>query len=94
MKASLFLKGLDLRNWCGRNARNNGAEWLREKHPGGQYLTGRDEYEVTEGSVQFMGKDLLDLEARRTCATGLVFGFSVSGGNSWRIEYVLHESGG
>ena len=28
-------------------------------------LTGREEYEVTSGSVAFMGEDLLDMEADR-----------------------------
>ncbi|MEE9446686.1 MAG: Fe-S cluster assembly ATPase SufC [Arenicellales bacterium] len=38
-------------------------------------LTGRDEYEVTEGSVQFMGKDLLDLEPDERAQLGLFLGF-------------------
>ena len=38
-------------------------------------LTGRDEYEVTEGSVQFMGKDLLDLEPDERAHLGMFLGF-------------------
>jgi Fe-S cluster assembly ATP-binding protein len=38
-------------------------------------LAGRDEYEVTDGSVQFMGKDLLDLEADERAQLGLFLGF-------------------
>ena len=38
-------------------------------------LTGREEYEVTEGSVEFMGKDLLDLEPDERAQLGLFLGF-------------------
>ena len=38
-------------------------------------LTGRDEYEVTGGSVQFMGKDLLDLEPDERAHLGIFLGF-------------------
>jgi len=38
-------------------------------------LTGRDEYEVTGGSVQFMGKDLLDLEPEERAHLGIFLGF-------------------
>ena len=38
-------------------------------------LTGREEYEVTQGGAQFMGKDLLDLEADERAQLGLFLGF-------------------
>ncbi len=38
-------------------------------------LTGRDEYEVTEGSVQFMGKDLFDLDPDERAHLGMFLGF-------------------
>lgn len=38
-------------------------------------LGGRPGYEVTGGSVQFMGKDLLDLETHERAALGLFLGF-------------------
>jgi len=38
-------------------------------------LTGRDEYEVTQGSATFMGKDLLDLEPDERAQLGLFLGF-------------------
>ena len=38
-------------------------------------LTGRDEYEITDGSVQFMGKDLLDLEPDERAQLGIFLGF-------------------
>jgi Fe-S cluster assembly ATP-binding protein len=38
-------------------------------------LTGREEYEVTDGRVQFMGKDLLDLEPDERAQLGLFLGF-------------------
>ena len=38
-------------------------------------LTGRDDYEVTEGSVQFLGKDLLDLKPDERAQLGLFLGF-------------------
>ncbi|WP_209349031.1 Fe-S cluster assembly ATPase SufC [Pontixanthobacter sp. CEM42] len=38
-------------------------------------LGGRPGYEVTEGSVEFMGQDLLDLEPHERAATGLFLGF-------------------
>lgn len=38
-------------------------------------LTGREEYEVTQGSATFMGKDLLDLEPDERAQLGLFLGF-------------------
>ncbi|GAA4047586.1 Fe-S cluster assembly ATPase SufC [Parerythrobacter jejuensis] len=38
-------------------------------------LGGRPEYEVTGGSVEFMGQDLLDLEPHERAAAGLFLGF-------------------
>jgi Fe-S cluster assembly ATP-binding protein len=38
-------------------------------------LTGRDEYEVTQGSVQFLGKDLLDLGPDERAHLGMFLGF-------------------
>ena len=38
-------------------------------------LTGRDEYQVTDGRVEFMGKDLLDLEPDERAQLGLFLGF-------------------
>ena len=38
-------------------------------------LAGRDDYDVTDGSAKFMGKDLLDLEADERAQLGLFLGF-------------------
>lgn len=38
-------------------------------------LAGRKEYEVTEGSVEFLGKDLLDLSPEERAGEGLFLGF-------------------
>lgn len=38
-------------------------------------LAGRDEYEVTEGSVNFMGEDLLDMEAEDRARAGVFLAF-------------------
>jgi Fe-S cluster assembly ATP-binding protein len=38
-------------------------------------LAGRKEYEVTEGSVEFFGKDLLDLSPEERAGEGLFLGF-------------------
>ena len=38
-------------------------------------LTGRDDYEVTAGSVRFLGKDLLELEPDERAQLGLFLGF-------------------
>jgi Fe-S cluster assembly ATP-binding protein len=38
-------------------------------------LAGRDEYEVTEGSVDFLGKDLLDMEPEDRSRAGLFLAF-------------------
>jgi Fe-S cluster assembly ATP-binding protein len=38
-------------------------------------LAGRNEYEVTEGSVEFLGKDLLDLSPEERAGEGLFLGF-------------------
>ncbi len=41
----------------------------------GNVLAGRDGYEVTEGSVTFMGRDLLDLEPEERAAAGVFLAF-------------------
>src|SRR4051795_9088040 len=41
----------------------------------GYVLGGREGYEVTEGSVSFDGRDLLDMEADERAAAGLFLGF-------------------
>ncbi len=38
-------------------------------------IAGRDDYEVTDGSVTFDGKDLLDLESHERAAEGIFLGF-------------------
>lgn len=38
-------------------------------------LAGRDDYEVTSGSVQFMGQDLLDMEPDERAHLGMFLGF-------------------
>src|SRR5215204_7831709 len=38
-------------------------------------LAGREDYEVTEGSVSFLGKDLLDLSPEARAAEGLFLAF-------------------
>ncbi len=38
-------------------------------------LAGRDEYEVTEGSVEFLGQDLLDMEAEDRARAGVFLAF-------------------
>ena len=38
-------------------------------------LTGRDEYEVTDGRVEFMGKNLLELEPDERAQLGMFLGF-------------------
>ncbi|KAG1535262.1 hypothetical protein G6F50_015347 [Rhizopus delemar] len=45
------------------------------KSPLGNVLAGRDGYEVTEGSVQFEGTDLLDQDPEARAAAGLFLAF-------------------
>jgi Fe-S cluster assembly ATP-binding protein len=42
-------------------------------------LAGREEYEVTEGAVQFLGKDILDMAPEDRAREGLFLAFPVSG---------------
>lgn len=41
----------------------------------GHVLSGRDGYEVTDGEVQFLGKDLLDMETEERAREGLFLAF-------------------
>ena len=41
----------------------------------GNILAGRDGYEVTEGSVAYQGKDLLDLAPEQRAAAGVFLAF-------------------
>ena len=40
-------------------------------------LAGREEYEVTEGSVEFVGKDLLELSPEERAREGLFLAFNI-----------------
>ncbi len=46
-------------------------------------LAGRDDYEVTAGTVDFDGEDLLELAPDERARKGLVVVFSVSCRNPW-----------
>lgn len=69
-----ILKGLDLEIGSGEIHAIMGPNGSGKSTLAG-VLTGRDEYQVTDGSVQFMGKDLLDLEADERAQLGLFLGF-------------------
>ena len=47
-------------------------------------LAGREDYEVTGGTVEFKGKDLLAAVAGRSRGRRHLYGLPVSGGNSRR----------
>ena len=49
-------------------------------------LAGRDGYEVTEGSVTFMGEDLLALAPHERAAAGRVPRSAISGRDPGRVE--------
>ena len=58
-----------------------------------QVLAGREDYEVTGGSVTFEGRDLLALPAEERARAGLVSRVSIPGGNS-RGQQCLSAEGG
>ena len=69
-----ILKGLDLEVGAGEvhaimGPNGSGKSTL------GHVLAGRDEYEVTGGSVEYQGKDLLDLEPEERAREGLFLAF-------------------
>ena len=69
-----ILKGLDLAVGAGEvhaimGPNGSGKSTL------GHVLAGRDEYEVTGGSVEYQGKDLLDLEPEERAREGLFLAF-------------------
>jgi len=41
-------------------------------------LAGKEDYTVTEGNVEFDGKDLLELSTEDRATTGIIFSFSIS----------------
>jgi Fe-S cluster assembly ATP-binding protein len=55
-------------------------------------LAGREDYEVTGGSVEFKGKDLLELSPEDRAGEGF-YGLPVSGRNSGRQQPVLPANG-
>jgi len=57
-----------------------------------QVLAGREDYEVTGGSVTFEGRDLLSLPPEERARAGLFLGFSVSGRDSRRQQRLSIES--
>ena len=46
-------------------------------------IAGREDYEVTGGSIDFEGEDLLDLNPEERAHKGHFSELSVPGGNSW-----------
>ena len=58
-----------------------------------QVLAGREDYEVTGGSVSFEGRDLLALPAEERARAGSVPGVPVPGGDSRRQQRVPAEGG-
>lgn len=69
-----ILKGLNLEIGAGEMHAIMGPNGSGKSTLAG-VLAGRDEYEVTEGSVRFMDKDLLDLEPDERAQLGLFLGF-------------------
>jgi len=69
-----ILKGLDLSVNAGEVHAIMGPNGAG-KSTLGYVLGGREGYEVTQGSVTFDGKDLLDMEADERAAAGLFLGF-------------------
>ena len=41
-------------------------------------LAGREEYEISEGSVEYLGEDLLELGPEERAQKGIFLGFSIS----------------
>ncbi|MEM1081232.1 MAG: Fe-S cluster assembly ATPase SufC [Pseudomonadota bacterium] len=69
-----ILKGLDLKVAAGEvhaimGPNGSGKSTL------GYALAGREDYEVSEGSIEFDGQDLLELEAEERAAAGLFLAF-------------------
>ena len=54
-------------------------------------LAGRDGYDVTGGSVNYLGHDLLDLDPDERARKGTVPRVPVSGRNSRRQQHLLFE---
>ena len=50
-------------------------------------LSGKGGYEVTDGTAQLEGVDILDMEAEERAAAGLFSSFSISRRNSWRGKH-------
>ncbi len=74
IEGSEILKGLDLEVKAGEvhaimGVNGSGKSTLAK------VLTGREEYEVTEGSVNYLGKDLLELEADERARAGVFLAF-------------------
>jgi Fe-S cluster assembly ATP-binding protein len=72
-----ILKGLDLEVKAGEihaimGPNGSGKSTLAS------VLAGREEYEVTAGSVDFSGRDLLDLAPEERAGEGVFFSLSVS----------------
>src|SRR5690625_6186861 len=74
MTANEILKGLDLKIGAGEMHAIMGPNGSG-KSTLGYVLAGRDEYEVTQGTILFEGKDLSEMEPEERAAAGLFLAF-------------------
>ena len=58
-----------------------------------QVLARRDAYHVTEGSILFKGKDLLEMKPEEAACEGLFSGVSVSGRDSGHRQHLFSALG-